>query len=79
MRSSAGASSGYDFTSQLFFNESLLTQVYTSVEPYTDKGDAGRLRNSSDGMYNQGGSQLLLDPQPSGSGYAATFNLGLVI
>jgi protocatechuate 3,4-dioxygenase beta subunit len=79
IRSAVSGNTGYDFTSQLFFNESLLTQIYTTQTPYTQKGDAGRRRNNRDGIYNRGGSQLLLNPTPSGTGYAATFNVGLVI
>ncbi len=68
----------YDFTSQLFFEESVLAEIYTSTQPYTDRGDAGRLRNAADGIYRRGGSQLLLAPVASDQGYAATFAIGLV-
>lgn len=70
---------GYEFTSQLFFEEGLLADLYTSAEPYADRGDADRLRNAADGIFRQGGSQLLLDPVASGRGYAATFAIGLVV
>jgi protocatechuate 3,4-dioxygenase beta subunit len=69
--------SSFDFTSQLFFTEGFLSQLYTSAAPYTTKGDSGRLRNSSDGIYNSGGSQLLVTPAASGSGYTTTLNIGL--
>ena len=78
IRANEAGTSGYSFTSQLFFVENLLTQIYTTVVPYTQRGDAGRLRNANDGIYNQGGSQLLLNPVPDSAGYAATFNIGLV-
>jgi protocatechuate 3,4-dioxygenase beta subunit len=78
IRSAATGNSTYDFTSQLFFPEPQLTQLYSSVAPYTQKGDAGRLRNNSDRIYNQGGSQLLLTPVTNGDGYRATFIIGLV-
>ena len=45
--------------------------------PYTSKGDSAQLRNASDGIYNRGGSELLLTPTASGTGYAATLNIGL--
>jgi hypothetical protein len=35
------------------------------------------LRNASDGIYNQGGSELLLSTTAIGSGYAAAINIGL--
>jgi protocatechuate 3,4-dioxygenase beta subunit len=77
IRSSVSGSTSYDFTSQLFFPETLLTQIYTSQTPYTQKGDAGRLRNAQDGSYNQGGSQLVPNPTQSASGYSATVAIGL--
>jgi protocatechuate 3,4-dioxygenase beta subunit len=78
VRTAASGATSYDFTSQLFFQEALLTQIYTTVAPYTQRGDAGRLRNASDGIYRQGGSQLLLNPSASGDGYAASVVIGLV-
>jgi protocatechuate 3,4-dioxygenase beta subunit len=77
VRSPAGADGAYEFTSQLFFPESFLTALYTGREPYTSKDDAGRLRNSADGIYNQGGSELLLTPTTTADGYAAAVNIGL--
>jgi protocatechuate 3,4-dioxygenase beta subunit len=77
VRSAASASSTYEFTSQLFFDESFLSSLYTQQAPYTTKGDSGRLSNASDRIYNQGGSELLLTPTTSGTGYAAAINVGL--
>ena len=77
IRTAAGTGSAYEFTSQLFFPESFLSDIYTEREPYTTRGDDGRLRNANDGIYGQGGSRLLLQPVPSGAGYAATLNIGL--
>jgi protocatechuate 3,4-dioxygenase beta subunit len=78
VRSAPAAGASYHFTSQLFFNEGLLAQVYSTRAPYSQKGDAGRIRNESDGVYRQGGAQLLLDPVSAGDGYSAMFDLGLV-
>lgn len=75
VRSAASATSAYEFTSQLFFDDSLTDQVYTQ-EPYASKGTR-TLRNSGDGIYNQGGSQLVLDVSQTSSGYAATFDIAL--
>lgn len=77
VRSPAGGGSAYEFTSQLFFPENFLSGIYTGRAPYTEKGDAGRLRNDGDRIYSQGGSQLLLEPESSGEGYTATFKLGI--
>jgi protocatechuate 3,4-dioxygenase beta subunit len=77
IRSAAGADASYEFTSQLFFDENILTEIYTQRAPYSSRGDAGRLRNQDDRIYRQGGSQLLLTPDPRGEGYAADFRIGI--
>jgi protocatechuate 3,4-dioxygenase beta subunit len=64
----------YDFISQLFFNDSLTDTVYTQ-SPYS-RG-ARSTSNAADGIYNQGGSQLLLAPTQSGGVYSATMPLAL--
>jgi protocatechuate 3,4-dioxygenase beta subunit len=75
IRSAASAASAYEFTSQLFFDDSLTDQVH-ATEPYASKGQR-TLRNSGDGIYNGGGSQLVLDVTGTADGYAATFNIAL--
>ncbi len=65
-----------DFTSQLFFDETLNDQIF-AVAPYAQRGGAGRLRNSGDGIFQQSGAKLTLAPIRSGEGYAATFDIGL--
>ena len=71
----SGSQTTYEFTSQLFFDDALTDQVYTQ-SPYSSRGTRN-VRNSNDGIYNGGGSQLLLSPTQSGQGYAATFSIGL--
>jgi protocatechuate 3,4-dioxygenase beta subunit len=75
VRSPAGASRAYEFTSQLFFDDSLTDRVHAR-QPYAVKSGR-RLRNSGDRIYRQGGEQLVLDLQPDGSGYASAFALAL--
>jgi protocatechuate 3,4-dioxygenase beta subunit len=75
VRSSASSGSAYEFTSQLFFDDALTDRVHAQ-QPYASKGQRD-LRNSQDGIYNQGGSQLLLTVTPTSEGYAATFNIAL--
>jgi len=75
IRSSASAEAAYEFTSQLFFDDALTDQVHAQP-PYAAKGQRD-LRNSGDGIYNQGGSQLVLNVSSSGDGYAATFDIAL--
>lgn len=74
---SAFTSPSYQFTSQLYFDDTLTDQVHAQ-SPYSAKGHR-TLRNSRDGIYRNGGSQLVLAAAPAGSGYAATFNIGLQV
>jgi protocatechuate 3,4-dioxygenase beta subunit len=67
-----------EFTSQLFFNESI-TDLVHATSPYNTKGYRDTL-NSEDNIYQNGGSQLLLSPAGNtASGYAATMDIGLNI
>jgi protocatechuate 3,4-dioxygenase beta subunit len=75
VRSAASASSAYEFTSQLFFDDTLTDQVHAQ-QPYAAKGQRD-LRNSGDGIYNQGGSQLVLNVTQASEGYAATFDIAV--
>jgi protocatechuate 3,4-dioxygenase beta subunit len=75
IRSAASVSSAFEFTSQLFFDDSLTDQVH-GRQPYVSKGQRD-LRNSQDGIYNQGGSQLVLNVSETADGYAATFDIAL--
>jgi protocatechuate 3,4-dioxygenase beta subunit len=77
VRSSSSASSAYEFTSQLFFDDSLTDQVHAQ-QPYASKGQRD-LRNSGDGIYSQGGSQLVLNVTQTADGYAAIFDIALEI
>lgn len=80
IRQALSASTAYDFTSQLFFDEGFLSSLYTSQAPYTTKGDAGRLRNARDSIYSQGGSNLLITPEAVATGgYKGTLNIGLYV
>jgi protocatechuate 3,4-dioxygenase beta subunit len=69
------ANKTYEFTSQFFFDEKLTDKVHSQA-PYNQKG-LNRLRNEYDGIYQQGGNQLVLDLKPSGEGYRAVFEIGL--
>jgi protocatechuate 3,4-dioxygenase beta subunit len=66
---------GYEFTSQWYFDDSLSDEVFQQ-EPYAAKGERGT-RNENDGIYRNGGDQLMLAVVPSGAGYAAAFDIGL--
>ena len=65
-----------EFTSQLFFDDALSTQVFAQA-PYSQKGTQGITRNSSDGIYQQSSGKLLLTVTKNGDAYAANFDIGL--
>ena len=67
---------GFDFTSQLFFDEKFLASAY-DLAPYNSRSDSGRRRNASDGIFSRGGSDLVVTPASADGKYSATFNIGL--
>jgi protocatechuate 3,4-dioxygenase beta subunit len=76
IRSDPDADAGLEFTSQLFFDESVTAEVY-AVEPYATKGLAD-VPNEQDGIFSGSGGQLTIAPtgDPT-AGYAATFEIGV--
>jgi protocatechuate 3,4-dioxygenase beta subunit len=76
IRSAPSASRGFEFTSQLFFDDALTDRVHVQ-QPYAAKGQR-TVRNSRDGIFRRGGSQLLLSlTETSSGGYASTFDIAL--
>jgi protocatechuate 3,4-dioxygenase beta subunit len=70
------AGRGYEFTSQLYFDDSVTDRVHTQA-PYASRVQRS-LRNRDDGIYRRGGRQLTLAVNEDGrSGYTATFDIGL--
>jgi protocatechuate 3,4-dioxygenase beta subunit len=65
----------YEFTSQLYFDDSVTDRVHAQ-EPYAIKGQRP-LRNNQDGIFRDGGDQLMLLLIEDGQGYAANFDIGL--
>jgi protocatechuate 3,4-dioxygenase beta subunit len=74
VRSAPEVDPGFDFTSQLFFDDALTDRVHAG-EPYA--GRAGRRRNEEDGIFRRGGTELVLAVEPAGEGYGGTFEIGL--
>lgn len=72
IRTDPDSAQGYEFTSQLFFDEALSDQVHAQ-EPYATKGYRNTL-NANDNIYSP---ELLLTAVSDGSGYTATFDVGL--
>ena len=67
--------SGLEFTSQLFFDETL-TDVVHAQAPYNTRGRRDTL-NTSDGIYQSGGTQLLMPMTASASGYNGALFIGV--
>jgi protocatechuate 3,4-dioxygenase beta subunit len=67
-----------EFTSQLYFNDSISDLVYARQQAYARKGFyQPRTRNEGDSIFPEGGDQLTLTLLETGKGYAATFDVGL--
>ena len=65
----------YDFTSQLFFDEALTSEVY-KVAPYVSRGEPA-ISLAEDGIYQGSGGQTMLTVEKTETGYASTFDVGL--
>lgn len=75
VRTSPGAASGLEFTSQMFFDEAL-TDIVHAQAPYSGKGRRDTTL-STDSIYQSGGTDLLYPLSASGTGYAGTFSVGV--
>ena len=75
VRTNPAGSRGLEFTSQMFFDESLTDTVHAQA-PYSIRGRRDTT-NSSDGIFRDGGTSLLLPLSASAGGYAGTFNVGV--
>jgi len=67
----------YEFTSQLFFDDTLTDAVF-AADPYAARPNRDT-RNAADGIYRGGGDQLLLNVVSGSEGYAAVFDIGLAM
>jgi protocatechuate 3,4-dioxygenase beta subunit len=78
LRTDAGAGTALEFTSQLYFDDTLADAIL-AAPPYAAAGTR-TVRNANDGIYQQGGSQLLLAVAADGTGgYESTFDIGLLV
>jgi len=66
---------GYEFTSQMYFDDTFTDRVYAAA-PYAARGPR-TARNQDDFIFQRGGDRLVLNPTPAAEGYAATFAVGL--
>lgn len=72
---SAAAGRGHEFTSQLYFDDSITDQVH-ALTPYANNGQRSR-KNNRDGIFSRGGDQLMLQLTKEPQGYLGTFDIGL--
>ncbi len=70
-----GSSVTHQFTSQLYFDDTV-TDLVHSQSPYSSKGTRNT-RNTQDGIYRNNGDQLLLPVTMDEQGYLATFDIAL--
>jgi hypothetical protein len=75
VRTDPTSQQGYEFTSQLFFDDSLSDQVFAQA-PYNTRG-ARDTRNANDSIYSGGGAQMMPVMTPQGDGYAGTISIGV--
>ena len=72
-----GANQGYEFTSQLYFDDAVSDRIYAQA-PYS--GGQHTTRNQNDGIFRSGGGdQLMLPVTQAGEGYTGRFEIGLEI
>jgi protocatechuate 3,4-dioxygenase beta subunit len=75
IRTDPAESSGFEFTSQLFFDDAFSDQVY-AAEPYASKGPHD-VQNANDSIYQQSQGLTLLNVASDGDGYATTFEIAV--
>jgi len=77
IRSNAGAVSRFEFTSQLYFDDSVTDAVHAQP-PYNSRRRRDTL-NQEDSVFAGGGPQLVLTVAREGAGYAGTFDIALQV
>src|SRR5262249_33279424 len=78
IRTDPDSTAGLEFTSQLFFDDALSDVVYAE-QPYASRGTR-TTRNADDGIYSNGGEEMLLSVSNDGAGgYAATVAIALEV
>jgi protocatechuate 3,4-dioxygenase beta subunit len=75
IRTDPAAQRGFEFTSQLYFDDAITDQVHARA-PYATKGPRP-LKNDRDYIFRSGGDQLMLLLTTDAQGYVGTFDIGL--
>jgi protocatechuate 3,4-dioxygenase beta subunit len=77
IRTNPAGQPGFEFTSQLYFDEAITDHVHAQA-PYATKG-LRPLKNNRDYIFRSGGSELMLLLTKDAQGYIGTFDIGLQI
>lgn len=75
IRTDSASQRSYEFTSQLYFDDSITERVHAQA-PYASKGQRTQ-RNDGDGIFQDGGEQLMLQLNQDAQGYMGRFDIGL--
>jgi protocatechuate 3,4-dioxygenase beta subunit len=75
VRANDNSGKAREITSQLYFDDSLTDRIHAQ-QPYSSKGRRS-VKNQQDGLFRNGGGQLMLSPVASREGYLASFDIGL--
>jgi protocatechuate 3,4-dioxygenase beta subunit len=77
VRTEPSAARGYEFTSQLYFDDALTDRVHARA-PYASMGQR-TVRNEGDGIFRRNGNELMLAVTEAAERYDGTFHVGLQI
>ena len=75
VRADTGGGKVKIFTSQLYFDDAFTDTVY-SLPPYNNRGERST-RNEQDGIFRNGGQNLLLKLAGDANGYTASLDIGV--
>jgi protocatechuate 3,4-dioxygenase beta subunit len=75
IRAEPAAPRGFEFTSQLYFDDALTDHVHAQA-PYATKGPRS-VKNARDSIFQGGGNHLILQLTKAAQGYVGTFDIGL--
>ena len=75
IRDAAQGTRAQEFTSQLYFDESVSDRIFQQP-PYNSKRGR-RVMNDSDFLFRRGGKELLVTPVKNSDGYTTKFDIGL--
>ncbi len=77
IRTDAGSQSGYEFTSQLYFDDTFTDRIFQQA-PYASRGQRST-RNNNDRIFQVGGEQLIVQVAQEGDRLSGKFAIGLQV